>query len=147
MSVPPLAESDVEGISCWITRLQERDAVDLQLASVGSAAEVLFDARPSEIRRGHLLFCVDPRDGRIVVAARVTEHGDAALHDKSDPTRVKWLFRVPVETVAGPKAPGTGQRVSEVGGLAGSYRRLRSSQALSATAAFTAQGNEATHGS
>jgi hypothetical protein len=121
---------------CWVKRLEPQDADRKEGWAVGSVVEVLFDSRPSDIREGHLLFCVRPTDGRVISVGRSLHHGDEALHDKTVEGRARWLFRVPIAILAVSDTSDDGLDVSEFGGLTSSYRSLTARQTAIATGRF-----------
>ncbi|MEJ7784941.1 MAG: hypothetical protein WKF96_09070 [Solirubrobacteraceae bacterium] len=86
---------------------------------------VRFDSRPTELRAGHLVFCVDPDSAGIFAVAEALEDGVTALHDIKATEWLRWLFNVPVRVLAvveHDRAPHL--RVSGVMDVRFSYRAL-----------------------
>jgi hypothetical protein len=103
---------------------------------------VRFDARPSDIKRGHYIVYQDPRSSRVFGLGTAQHDGNEALHDKSRGT-VKWLFVVRVKLVIAARMLSDAPRLEDLRIFSPgqySYRALTGRERLLMSEGFRALG-------
>lgn len=116
---------------CWLKLLEPVDAVAMpDWSSKGGPEHLRFDSRPNDVRRGHILFCVEPGKRLVVATVEALADGSTTLHDFEATENERWLFVLPVCPLAVVANMAMAPRMPQAGPAGHfSYRPLTRSQA------------------